>query len=129
MRFDPLVLSFLVATIAATLALVVGVALGALLAKRFPGRDVLDALLTAPMVLPPTVLGYYVLVMLGAGSALGRAWEDVFGEGIVFHFTGLVALMTACAIVALYIANRLLGGADPHRRDARSDARTRRSET
>jgi ABC-type sulfate transport system permease subunit len=66
-----------------------GVGLAALLAwRRFPGRDLLDALLTAPLVLPPTVLGYYVLVALGRRSVVGEAWEDVFGSSIVFTRSG-----------------------------------------
>jgi len=73
------------------LTLVVGTGLALLLHwKRLPARDVFDALVSAPMVLPPTVLGYYLLVVLGNGSALGRAWESMFGRTIVFNFEGAV---------------------------------------
>lgn len=58
--------------------------------KRFPGRDLLDVLMTAPMVLPPTVLGYYVLVALGRRSAIGEAFESLTGHSIVFTKTGAV---------------------------------------
>jgi molybdate transport system permease protein len=69
----------------------VGIAIAALLAHpRVPGRDLLDALATAPMVMPPTVLGYYVLVALGRGSAVGRAYEALTGSSIVFTRTGAV---------------------------------------
>ncbi|MGA9994244.1 MAG: hypothetical protein WBP93_02465, partial [Pyrinomonadaceae bacterium] len=62
----PIRLSFFVAGVATIVALVAGSFLAWLLArKRFPGRDVLDALVTLPLVLPPTVLGYYLLVLLG----------------------------------------------------------------
>lgn len=78
---------------------VFGVALGALLAApRFRGRDLLDVVVTAPMVLPPTVLGYYVLVLLGRESAVGQAFEAVTGSPIVFTRTGAVV---AAAIGAL----------------------------
>lgn len=90
MNTEPLVLSLQVATVATLLATVLGVAIGALLSKRFPGRDVLDALLTAPMVLPPTVLGYYVLVALGARSPIGRLYESLTGSTIVFTATGAI---------------------------------------
>lgn len=74
-------------------------ALGALLsAPRFRGRDLLDVLVTAPMVLPPTVLGYYLLVSLGRESALGQAFEAATGSPIVFTRTGAVV---AAAIGAL----------------------------
>jgi molybdate transport system permease protein len=59
-------LSLKVACWATLIDLVLGVALGYLLArKRFLGRELLDALLTLPMVMPPTVLGYYLLVLIG----------------------------------------------------------------
>ncbi|MCC6623944.1 MAG: molybdate ABC transporter permease subunit [Deltaproteobacteria bacterium] len=106
MDLDPLVLSFSVAALATALAVVVGVALGALLARPFPGRDLLDALVTAPMVLPPTVLGYYLLVALGRDSAIGRAWESVFGTSIVFSFTGLVVAAFVAALPFVVKASR-----------------------
>ncbi len=91
MDLSPLALSFIVATTATSLAGVVGVALGAVLSHpRVPARDLVDVLLTAPLVLPPTVLGYYVLVLLGRTSALGHAWESIFGAPIVFTRTGAV---------------------------------------
>jgi molybdate transport system permease protein len=91
----PLSLSFGVSVVATLFASVLGVALAALLANvRFLGRDLFDGILTAPLVLPPTVLGYYVLVALGRKSLLGGAWEHVFGSPIVFTKTGAVLAAT-----------------------------------
>jgi molybdate transport system permease protein len=91
MSWQPLLLSFQVAATAIVLAGVVGVALAGLMARaRFPGRDLVDALITAPMVLPPTVLGYYLLVSVGRDSALGRAYEAVTGSSLVFTKTAAV---------------------------------------
>lgn len=91
MDWAPLTLSLEVAVIATILTGVSGVALGFLLSRRTtPARELLDAVLAAPMVLPPTVLGYYVLVALGRHSALGELWQRVFGETIVFTLTGAV---------------------------------------
>ena len=91
MDWTPLTLSLEVAVIATILTGVSGVALGFLLSRpTTPGRELLDAVLAAPMVLPPTVLGYYVLVALGRHSALGELWQRVFGETIVFTLTGAV---------------------------------------
>jgi len=88
---DSLALSFQIATIATLLAGVTGVAFGALLAQnRFRGRNLADALVTAPMVLPPTVLGYYLLVALGRQSPVGKAYEALTGSSIVFTRTGAV---------------------------------------
>jgi molybdate transport system permease protein len=92
--WSPLALSFQVATLATLLATVIGVAFGLLLSRRFIGRDLIDALTTAPMVMPPTVLGYYVLVSLGRSSALGHAWEAMTGSSIVFTRTGAVVAAT-----------------------------------
>jgi molybdate transport system permease protein len=95
----PLVLSFEVALAATLLAGGVGIAVAALLANaRFPGRELLDVLFTAPLVMPPTVLGYYVLVTLGRASALGRAYEALTGSSIVFTRTGAVLAATIGAL-------------------------------
>jgi molybdate transport system permease protein len=95
MTWEPLLLSLRVAVIATVLSVTFGVALGALLAwRRMPARDLFDGILSAPLVLPPTVLGYYVLTTLGKNSAIGRAWESVFGGKIVFTVTGAVIAAT-----------------------------------
>jgi molybdate transport system permease protein len=87
----PLFLSFEIAAIATVFAAVIGVGVAALLANfRFPGRNVVDALFTAPIVMPPTVLGYYVLVVLGRRSAIGGLYESITGSSIVFTKTGAV---------------------------------------
>lgn len=54
------------------------------------GKSLLEALVALPLVLPPTVLGYYLLVGLGGDSAIGQAWTRVFGQGLVFSFEGLL---------------------------------------
>ncbi|MFO0749009.1 MAG: molybdate ABC transporter permease subunit [Myxococcota bacterium] len=90
MDLEPLALSFGIAALATVLAALVGVPLAALLTRPFPGRELVDALVTAPMVLPPTVLGYYVLVAVGHDSAIGQAWEALTGSSLVFSFSGLV---------------------------------------
>lgn len=130
MEWAPLVLSLQVTLIATALAAVVGVAIAAVLAYvRFPGRELIDVLLTAPMVLPPTVLGYYVLVALGRRSFIGQLYESVFDSTIVFTKTGAVIAAFICALpfvvksaragfesvdVTLVAAARTLG-ADPMR--------------
>jgi molybdate transport system permease protein len=87
----PLYLSLQIATIAMLLSLVLGAALALLLTwKKLPARDLFDAIISAPLVLPPTVLGYYLLVSLGPNSVVGRGWEWLFGRPIVFNFAGAV---------------------------------------
>lgn len=95
----PLLLSFQVSLAATLIAGLLGVALAGLLAqRRFPGAEVLDALINAPLVLPPTVLGYYLLILLGRTSALGKAYEAITGSSIVFTRTGATC---AAALAAL----------------------------
>lgn len=94
-ELSPLALSLLVALASTAACALIGVGLGALLASpRLPGRDLGEALLTAPMVLPPTVLGYYLLVMLGRRSALGGAFETIWGSPLVFTRAGAVVAAT-----------------------------------
>jgi molybdate transport system permease protein len=93
-----LLLSLKVAGWATAINLVLGIAVGYALARlRFPGRDVLDTLLTLPMVMPPTVLGYYLLVLMGRRSWLGAWLYDTFGINMIFTWQGAVI---AAAIVA-----------------------------
>jgi molybdate transport system permease protein len=95
----PLLLSFQVSLVATAAAALVGITLAGLLARRrFAGVELLDAMLNAPLVLPPTVLGYYLLVLLGRESALGRAYEQLTGTSIVFTQTGATC---AAALAAL----------------------------
>jgi molybdate transport system permease protein len=93
----PLALSLKVAGCATLIDLVLGVAAGFLLARRrFPGRELLDTLLTLPMVMPPTVLGYYLLVLIGRHGWLGAWLHERFGINLIFTWQGAVI---AAAIV------------------------------
>jgi len=95
----PLLLSFEVSLLATLLASVFGIAIAGLLStRRFPGSELLDALLNAPLVLPPTVLGYYLLILLGRETELGRAYEALTGSSLVFTRTGATC---AAALAAL----------------------------
>ncbi len=99
MLLTPLALSIEVALLATAVATVMGLALATLLANvRFPGRDLVDVVATAPLVLPPTVLGYYLLVALGRRSFVGHAFEAMFGSSIVFTRTGAVIAATVGAL-------------------------------
>jgi molybdate transport system permease protein len=81
----PLLLTLQVAACATVLALVLGVGVGFWLSRtRAPGRETADALLMLPMVLPPTVLGYYLLVVLGRQSAFGGWLERTLGIHLIF---------------------------------------------
>jgi molybdate transport system permease protein len=95
----PLFLSFKVATLATILSSAVGIAVAALLSsRRFVGRNLIDVLVTAPMVMPPTVLGYYLLILLGRRSVIGGVFEKVTGSTVVFTQTGAVVAASVGAL-------------------------------
>lgn len=87
----PLWLSLRVASISTALALAVGLWLAWTLANRtFRGKEVLDAAITLPLVLPPTVLGYYLLILLGRASPIGDFYQWVFHRPLVFTWQAAV---------------------------------------
>ena len=110
-----LALSLKVGLWSTAIDLVLGVAGGWLLARRrFAGRELLEAVLTLPMVLPPTVLGYYLLVVVGRRGWLGGWLHERLGIELVFTWQGAVL---AAAVVAfplvLKAARAAFEGVDP----------------
>jgi molybdate transport system permease protein len=102
----PLALSLKVALWATAINLVLGVAVAFGLSRwRSPARDVVDAVLTLPLVLPPTVLGYYLLVLLGRRGRVG-AWLHELGIDLVFTWQGAVIAATLVAFPLVHKAAR-----------------------
>jgi molybdate transport system permease protein len=100
--WSPLWLSLRVASIATVLSLAIGLTAGwALTRWQFRGKNLAEALITAPIVLPPTVLGYYLLVVLGRSSPLGELYETIFGGPLVFTWQAAVAAACLHAIPLL----------------------------
>lgn len=105
--WHPLLLSLWVAAVATAGSLLFGVAGGALLSRRrFVGRDLLDAVLCLPLTLPPTVLGYYLLVVLGRLSPLGRVWEALLGQPLTFTPTAAVIAAMVHGVPSILKASR-----------------------
>src|SRR5471030_2597086 len=103
----PLWLSLEVASVATLISLILGLWLAWLLANRqFAGKDILDAVTTLPLALPTTVLGYYLLVVIGRSSWLGRAWEAVTGSPLVFTWKAAVIASTLHAVPLLVKSSR-----------------------
>ena len=91
MDWFPLWLSLRVAAVSTAIAIIAGLWIAYVLANRnFRGKDLLDAAVTLPLVLPPTVLGYYLLVLIGRRSPIGVAYEWIFGAPIVFTWQAAV---------------------------------------
>jgi molybdate transport system permease protein len=111
----PLWLSLRVSVIATVLAVVFGVALAYLLAKwQSRWTAIVEAVFTLPIVLPPTVLGYYLLTLLGTRSTLGRTWEQLFGAPLVFTQAGAVVAATVSALpFVIRAARAAISNVDP----------------
>lgn len=103
----PLWMTIRVAITATAIASVVGLAFAYLLAKgKFRGRSFLEAVVTLPIVIPPTVMGYFLLTYLGANSTFGRIWEGLTGSVIVFTPIAAVIAATIAAIPFVVRAGR-----------------------
>jgi len=113
-------LSLQVATWATLACLVLGTGVGFALARwRFPGRELVDTLLTLPMVMPPTVLGYYLLVLLGRKGWLGGWLHATFGINLIFTLTGAVIAATVVAFPLVFKpARAAFEAVDPQLQDA-----------
>ncbi len=99
MIWSALKLSLLVVSLATLIVGVVGLFIAFFLAKReFRGKELLDAVLTLPLVLPPTVTGYYLIVLLGRRGLIGKFIYDLTGWTVVFNWWGAVV---AAVVVAL----------------------------
>jgi molybdate transport system permease protein len=116
----PLWLSLRVAALATVLIVALGTPLAFLLARtRFPGRGLLSGILVLPMVLPPTVLGYALLQILGRRAWLGLWLERTWGITLVFHWTGAVVASSVAAFpLFLLPARGAIEGVDPALEDA-----------
>ena len=89
---------------------------------RFAGRHWVEGLLALPLVLPPTVLGYYLLVAMGGTSSLGRWFQAATGTTLAFSFTGLVlASLLFNLPFAVQPIQRAIEAIDPDVREAAFD--------
>jgi molybdate transport system permease protein len=106
--WSAIALSFRVATVATALSLPLGIATALLLARgRFPGKALLDGLVHLPLVLPPVVTGYVLLLLFGRRGPLGRALEETFGLVLAFRWTGAALAAAVMAFPLMVRAIRL----------------------
>src|SRR5258708_3912509 len=103
----PLWLSLRVAVVSTAVALALGLWIAYILANReFRFKEALDAMVTLPLVLPPTVLGYYLLVLIGRASPLGKLWEMIFGSPLAFTWKAAVVAALLHALPLLVKSTR-----------------------
>src|SRR5262249_22070092 len=91
MDWTAIALSVRLATIVALILLVIGLPIAYWLTfSKWRAKFLVEAVVALPVVLPPTVLGLYVLIAIGSQSPIGRAWTAWTGHGLAFTFEGLV---------------------------------------
>ena len=91
MNIEALLLSIRLAFFVSAILFVVGLPLAYwLVYSRWRWKFLLEAIVALPLVLPPTVLGFYMLLAMGPRGPLGKLWQAVFGHGLAFTFPGLV---------------------------------------
>lgn len=125
MNWGPVLLSLKVTAVATAIIFVFGLALGLLLARaRFPGQALLGAVIMLPLVLPPSVVGFYLLLALGRGSPLAEwtGWQILFtwkAAAVAAAVVGLPLMVQAARAAiadvdpALENAARMLGSSEP----------------
>lgn len=113
--WQPLLLSLKVAGLATVFASLLGISIAYFLSKwRSPLGDFIDSVLTLPMVLPPTVMGYYLLVLIGRNGVLGQ-WLAQYNIRLVFTWQGAVIAATVVAFpMVLKAARAAFEDVNPH---------------
>jgi molybdate transport system permease protein len=116
----PLWLTLKVAGVATLLSFLVGVILAFLVARsRFWGREGVDSLCTLPLVMPPTVLGYYLIVVIGRRGWLGRWLQETWGISLIFTWQGAALAAAVVSLPLIYKSARAaFEGVDPHLENA-----------
>ncbi len=120
MDWTALELSLRLAGWTVAILLPVSILLGRFLAfRQFRGKALVEALVMLPLILPPTVLGFYLLVAFGRTSPLGQAWSGLFGQPLVFSFAGLVLASVLSSLpFAVQPAQRGFQAISPELREA-----------
>lgn len=108
-EFEPFLLSFKLAGLTTLLLLVLSIPLAWYLSQsKSRTKPYLEAVTALPLVLPPSVLGFYILVVLSVNSPIGRFFDEVFDVKLVFNFTGLV--VASCFYSLPFMVQPLQGG-------------------
>jgi len=89
--FEPFILTFKLAFVVVIILLIIGVPVAYFLAySNFRFKSAFESIIALPLVLPPSVLGFYLLLLLNRNGFLGGLWEKIAGHQLAFHFEGIV---------------------------------------
>ncbi|NMA69049.1 MAG: molybdate ABC transporter permease subunit [Desulfitobacterium sp.] len=101
--FSPIILSVKVATAAVLIVVILAIPIATLMAKRrFPGKAVVESILTLPLVLPPSVVGFILLYLFGKNGPIGKALGELFGVTVVFSIWGAVIAAAVVSFPMMY---------------------------
>lgn len=99
MDWMPLLVSLKLALVTTAVLTIVAAPLAyGLTVVNFPGKSLLEALVNLPMALPPTVMGFYLVILMGPQGPIGGAWESATGGSLLFTFTGIAAASVLCSL-------------------------------
>lgn len=105
--WSPVLLSIEIATVSSIIVIVLGLILGKFMAKRkFKGKVFIDTLFLLPLVLPPTVVGFLLIIIFGRNSPIGQMIEWVFNQPIMFTWWAAVIASTIVAFPMMYQSSR-----------------------
>lgn len=117
-HLSPIALSLFVASAATFLVALIGVPLAWWAARsKLPGRGIVETVITLPLVLPPTVVGYLLIVLLGSRGVLGHYAADWFGYSILFRIEGAVLAAAIVAFPLLYLPAKSAFAAIEHEQE------------
>ena len=101
--WEPIILSLKVAAISTVFTLIIGTFFAHIFTKyNFPGKDALEVVFTLPMTIPPTVVGYLLLMLLGRRGPIGIFLENTFGIRIIFTWVAAVIASTVVSLPLMY---------------------------
>ncbi len=113
--WDPVIRSASVATLASAAVIFLGTCAGAIMTKkRFKGKSILETIMMLPLVLPPSVVGFGLLVIFGKQSFAGQAIESLFHHSIIFTFWAAVLASTVVAYPLMYQTAKVGFQSIPH---------------
>ncbi|MGA3207441.1 MAG: molybdate ABC transporter permease subunit [Syntrophales bacterium] len=99
MDFVPLYVSLKLSMVTTSVLMVFTAPLAYVLAySRFPGKLLIESLINLPMVLPPTVLGFYMVIIMGPKGIIGHVWRSVTGGSLLFTFPGIAFAAVVCSL-------------------------------
>lgn len=103
MILEPIIISLKVSIIATIITLVIGVSLARVFTKyNFLGKDILETFIIMPMIMPPSVTGYGLLILIGSNGFLGKLFYNFFGVKLIFNITAACIASTIVALPLMY---------------------------